>query len=243
MRDYLMDIVKHTVPLGAFTKLRVEGSTDQVEISATADGNQMVMKANIDADLPEIRGLFGIPDLGLLNTIINISEYDDAAQIEVKKKTNRSDEEVPYSFHFTSGDGDFENEFRLIGAEVIDKVEPKVTLKVDNWPVDFAPTERSQLRYKAQLTANSDENTVTFGVENGTATTYFGDGSGHSGEFVFEKGLDDEAKLTVTVNSGYLAGIFAMTGDKTMKIGQHGMMINVNSGLVNYDYILPNITK
>jgi len=242
MRDYLLDVVKHTLPLGAFSTLRIEGTDTATEITASEEQKHMVLKAKFNAPCVDLKGVFGIPDLNLLNTIIGIEDYANNATIEVRKR-ERNGETVPVSIFFSSENGDFENEFRLIGENIINKIEPQITVKTNNWPVEFGPHERSQLRYKRQLSANSDEKTVKFDVRDGVVTVYFGDGSNHHGRFEFATGIDDSVTLNVTVNRQFVAGIFAMTGDKVMSIGPSGVKILVDSGLVTYDYILPNITK
>lgn len=47
MRDYLIDIVKHTLPMNAFTQLRIDNEDDGTAISATETEKKMVLRANI----------------------------------------------------------------------------------------------------------------------------------------------------------------------------------------------------
>lgn len=241
MRDYLLDIVKHTLPLGAFNALRVDGSDNSTEISATESERHLVLKAKLSNSLSDFKGTFGIPNINLLNTILNIPEYQEDAHIEMCYKDD--EKKIPYNIHFENKGKDFTNDFRLIGEKVIDTMEPKINLMVDKWPVQFEPAMTAMQKYKYQLSANPDEQTAEFAVNNGEVTVALGDGQSHSGGFVFHSGIDEKLKYKISVSSLYAAGIFAMSGDKTINIGDFGMMINVDSGIASYNYILPNISK
>lgn len=242
MRDYLIDVVKHTLPLAAFNALRVDGSESATEISATESNRQLVLKARLNVPIEEFQGTFGIPNLNQLNTILNIPEYDEDANIEIRTK-EENNTQVPFNIHFENKNGDFSNDFRLIGSRVIDSMEPPIRMMIDKWPVSFEPSVAAQQRFKYQLSANPDEKTTEFTVRDGAVKVTLGDGGSHSGGFQFHSGLDPKVKLKISVSSLFVAGVFAMSGDRTIHIGEHGMMVSIDSGLATYDYVIPNITK
>ena len=244
MRDYLIDIVKHIVPLGAFQTLRIDGSDDLTEISATQPGDkEIVVRGRMHAAIPEFKGLFGIPNLPQLNTIINIPEYQDEKAKFTVIRENKDGEQVPSFLHLENASGDFKNDFRLMASRIIDGMEPKLTFKVKTWPVEFVPTAASQMRLKFQSQANPDEKVVTFTIDGGNITAHLGSVAAHSGSFVFQTGVDASVKKSIPAPVHHINSVLALTGDKTIHMGDLGMMITVDSGLATYDYIIPMLSK
>ncbi len=243
MKDHLIDIVKHTVPLGCFETLRVDGTDNDTKISATGKDKKVVLRADLHGVIKEFKGIFGIPNLPLLNTVLNIPEYqDDAAKLTVNYKTENS-VDTPSSIKFVNNTSDFSNEFRLMGSNIIQNVEPLLKFNVKTWPVAFAPTVAAQQRLKYQTNANPDDEAVTFRVENGDVRATIGDSSSHSGSFIFHTGVDKKIKETIVVPVLIVNSVLTLAGDKTIQMGGPGMMITVDSGLANYNYIIPMLSK
>ena len=241
MRDYLLDIVKHTLPLSAFGQLRVDCEANSTSISATETEKQLVLKARTHAPIPEFAGTFGLPNLSLLNTLLNIPEYDDTASIKIQTKQT-DDAVIPFNIHFENAAGDFKNDFRLMSQKVIESVEPQLQMRA-NFPVEFTPSVNSVTRLKYQTSAHPDEKVVQFDVANGEVRASVGDVSSHSGSFVFQSGVDANARYSFAAPSGFVLGALNMAGDKKIRMGDLGIMITVDSGLVSYDYIIPMVTK
>lgn len=243
MRDYLLDIVKHTVPLNAFTNLRIDGSGTDTEISATEAERLMVLRGKLHANVDDFKGTFGVPNLPLLNTLLNIPEYtDDKAKYSVTRQ-QRDGEEQPVAIHLENDSGDFKNDFRLMAAKIIESTEPKLKFNVNSWPIEFVPTVASQQRLRYQTSAHPDEKSVTFKIEGGNITAQLGDASSHSGSFTFHTGVDAKVKKTISVPISFVNSVLALSGDKMIHMGDLGMMISVDSGIAKYDYILPMLTK
>lgn len=242
MRDYLVDIIKHTLPLGAFDALRIDGDTSETSVSATEVNRLLVLRAKLNKPLKDLEGTFGIPNIGLLNTILSIPEYEKDAKIAMNYKDDNGTQ-VPFNIHFENENGDFKNDFRLIGKKVIDSKEPTTKMLIDKWPVSFEPSVSAMQRYKYQLSANPDEKTAEFTVKDGAVKASLGDNTSNSGSYEFHSGVDNKLNYGVSVSSGFLASIFTLTGDKTINIGDFGMMVTVNSGLATYNYVLPTISK
>lgn len=241
MRDYLLDIVKHTLPLGAFTQLRFDCHSDTTDISAKDVDDQLVLKAQTHAPIPEFVETFGVPNLSLLNTLLNIPEYDESASI--KLVTKKSDDAViPLNIHFENSAGDFKNDFRLMSKRVIENLQPLLDMQV-TLPVQFVPSVSSITRLKYQVSAHPDEKNVQFDVSNGEVHATVGDASTHSGSFMFHSGVDSSANYSFVVPSNFVLGALNMDGDKTIHLGELGTMITVDSGLARYDYIIPLLSK
>lgn len=243
MKDYLVDIVKHTVGLGCFDNLRIDGTDKETKISSTEKERTVVLRAKLHGVITEFEGLFGVPNLPLLNTILNIPEYqNEDAKLTVERKTINGSEQ-PTSIKFENGAGDFKNEFRLMASNIIENIEPLLKFNVTSWPTSFVPTVSAQQRLKYQTSAHPEEKAVTFRVENGEVRAMMGDGSSHNGSFVFHTGVDKKVKETIVVPVLVVNNVLTLSGDKTIHMGGPGMMISVDSGLANYDYIIPMLTK
>lgn len=243
MKDYLIDIVKHTANLGSFETLRVDGTATETKLSSTEKERKVVLRAKLHSVIPEFEGLFGIPNLPLLNTLLNIPEYqDEGAKLTVDRKIVSTIDQ-PSTIKFENAAGDFKNEFRLMASNIIDNMEPLLKFNVTSWPCTFEPTVAAQQRLKYQTSANPDDSAVTFRVENGEVRAIIGDGSSHNGSFIFHTGVDKKVKETIVVPVLVVNSVLALSGNKTIQMGGPGMMISVDSGLANYDYIIPMLSK
>lgn len=243
MKDYLIDIVKHTASIGFFDTLRVDGTDKETKVSSTEKERSVVLRAKLHGVIKDFEGLFGIPNLSLLNTLLNIPEYqDENSKITVERRAiNNLDQ--PTSIKFENNTGDFKNEFRLMASNIIENIEPLLKFNVTSWPASFVPTVAAQQRLKYQSSAHPEEKAVTFRIENGEVRAMIGDGSSHNGSFVFHTGVDKKVKETIVVPVGVINNVLALSGDKIVQMGGPGMMISVDSGLANYDYIIPMLTK
>ena len=243
MRDYLIDIVKHTLPMNAFTQLRIDNEDDGTAISATETEKKMVLRAKTHVGIPEFKQTFGVPNLSLMNTLLNIPVYDENSTIRLDTKSDDAGNTIPFNIHFENDAGDFKNDFRLMSQKEIESVEPKLTFNAD-LPVQFVPTLNAMQRFKYQVSAHPDEKNVEFNIENGVVRCTVGDASSHSGTFMFHnEGIDEKSRYTFSVPSAYVLAALNMDGDKSIKMGSLGVMITVDSGLISYDYIIPMVSK
>lgn len=243
MKDYLYDLVKHTTPLGVFEQVRVDGSDTNTTFSSTEKDRYVILRGEFHGTIDEFKGTFGIPNLPLLNTILNIDEYKDDSAKVFASRDKRQDKDQPVTIHFENGTGDFKNDFRLIASNIIDSLEPLTKFNITTWPVSFTPSVASQQRLKYQTSANPEEKTMMFRIENGTVKVNMGDASSHSGNFVFHTGVDPKVKESFMISSAYINTIFSLSGDKTVNMSGIGMMISVDSGLATYNYIMPSVNK
>lgn len=241
MRNYLLDIVKHSVSLD-FENLRIDGTDTLTEISATGKDQLIVLNGRLHNPLPEFKGTFGIPNIALLNKIVNIPEYaDEQAQFTTKTDT-REGEVVPVALKLVNKTGDFKNEFRLMSKKIITATSPKHEFLVKSWLCEFAPSTISQTRLRHMTTALPNEDRVTFNIRDGNVVVKFGDDSSNTGSYMFHNSVDPNIKKTLTLPVSVVNSVFSLAGDKLIHIGQVGMMISVDSGLATYDYVIPEIS-
>ena len=170
-------------------------------------------------------------------------DYDEHAVITVTKKKD-DDGEYPETIHFATKNNDFVNDYRFMAKSIVEEKVSKVGFKGAGWNVDIEPSVASILRLKKQASANSEETTFITKVENGDVKVYFGDVSTHNGNFVFHPKVNGTLSRSLQWPVKQIIDILSLSGDKTMRISDQGVAeITVDSGLVEYNYILPAQTK
>jgi hypothetical protein len=244
MRDYLLDIVQHTYGLGVIDMIKVTGTESGTSVNAFDQATKtVVLNADFKNPLPDFVGVFGMPNLDRLNTILNLPVYKDNAKITVTKQKDQDGNEVPSGIDFVNDTGDFKNNYRFMSTAVINDQLKNVKMKPVKWNVEVTPTNVSIQKLKFQAQAHSDATAFSSKTENGELKFFFGDASSHAGSFTFATTSGTLTKQlywpVAVVNS-----ILGLPGDKTFKISDDGVAeITVDSGLAVYHYMLPAQTK
>ena len=243
MKDYLQDIVQHTHGLGTIDLVKITGTDSDTIINALAEDRSVIVEAKFKSANPNFIGTFGMPNLGKLNTILNIPEYKDDAKLSVTRQ-ERNGESTPSGVHFENKVGDFKNDYRFMDAAVVNDKLKAVKFKGVKWGVDVIPTNANIQRLRFQASANSEETTFIARVESGNLNFYFGDAASHAGNFVFQAGVSGVLNKAWAWPVAAVIAILSLPGDKTFKISDEGAaMITVDSGLADYSYIIPAQTK
>lgn len=243
MRDYLLDIVKNTQGLGNIDLVKITGSENETQIEAIAEDRSVIVQGKINNPVPEFIGVFGMPNLGKLNTILNIPEYKEDAKITLTMQ-DRNGESVPVGLHFENAAGDFHNDYRFMSQEIINDKLKTVKFRGVNWNVEFAPTVAAIQRLKFQASANSDETTFIAKTQGSNLQFYFGDHSTHAGNFVFQSNVKGTLSKSWSWPVAVVLSILGLAGDKIFRISDEGAaQITVNSGLATYNFILPAQSK
>jgi hypothetical protein len=245
MQDYLKDIVSHTLGLGNIDTIKVTGDQNQTVINSISEDRSVILEAKFKTVHPDFIGTFGMPNLGKLKTILGIDEYRENAQVTVNKQADSEGNITPSGLHFENAAGDFKNDYRYMTAGVINDKIKTVQFRGAKWGVTFEPTVQSIQRLRFQASANSEESTFTAKVVNGDLVFYFGDPNSHAGNFVFQAGVSGNfSKTQFHWPVQTIINILSLPGDKTFKMSDDGAsMITVDSGLIEYNYIIPAQTK
>jgi hypothetical protein len=244
MQDYLKDIVQHTFSLGSVELVKVVGTAEETVVTALAEQNLFVVEAKFKNPHPDFIGTFGMPNLGKLNTILNIPEYAENAKLTITTQKDPAGVDVPNGVHFENATGDFKNDYRFMTAQVVNDKLKKFKMRPVPWHVDFAPTVQGIQRLKFMASANSEETTFIAKTENSDLKFTFGDHSRHAGNFVFQSGVTGAVAKGWNWPVAAVIGILGLSGDKTFKISDEGaMMITVDSGLIEYSYTILAQTK
>ena len=239
MRDYLLDIVSHTHSLGVIDLLKITGTDSETVINAVSEERVAILEAKFHNPIPEFIGVFGMPNLGKLNTILNIPEYKEDATVNIITNT-KDDVTVPAGIHFENKDGDFKNDYRFMSAEVVNDKLKTVKFRGVNWGVEITPSVAAIQRLKFQASANSEETSFIAKVENQNLVFYFGDHSSHAGNFVFAHNVAGSLSKQWHWPVSVVINILGLPGDKVIRFSDDGAaQITVDSGLALYNYILP----
>lgn len=244
MKDYLQDIVQHTHGLGIIDLVKVTGTSADTLINSIAEDRSVIVEAKFKSAHPDFIGTFGMPNLGKLNTILGIPEYKEDAQLSIATQKDSAGNDVPSGIHFENKAKDFKNDYRFMSAEIINDKLKVVKFKGVKWNVDVVPTNASIQRMKFMASANSEELTFQAKVENSDLKFYFGDAASHAGNFVFQAGVSGTLNKSWSWPVGAVISILSLPGDKTFKFADEGAsVITVDSGLIEYTYIIPAQTK
>lgn len=240
MRDHLLDLVSHTYDLGNIDLVKIVGDDTSTAINAMAEDRSVVVEAQFAGPVPEFIGTFGMPNLNKLKILLNLQEYRENAKLGINKNASND----PDGINFENATGDFKNNYRFMGASVVNEKMKTVKFKGVNWHIEFEPSAASIMRLKMQAQANAEETVFQAKTDGGDLKFSFGDHSTHSGSFIFEAGVKGQLKRAWSWPVATVISILSLTGDKVMKISDDGAaMITVNSGIATYNYILPAQSK
>jgi len=243
MKDYLLDLVGHTYDLGCIDLIKITGTDTSTKINALATDKSVVMAGQFTKANADFAGTFGMPNLGKLKILLGLEEYKDKAKINIVN-TERNGEQVPTSIHFENDTGDFQNEYRFMAKEIIDKQLADVVFNGASWDIEFEPTMASIQRLKMMAQAHSEQPNFKVKVEDNALRFYFGDASTHAGDFVFQTDVTHTLKYNWAYPVSQTIRILDLVGNKSMRISDTGVIeITVNSGTATYTYWLPALSK
>jgi hypothetical protein len=131
-----------------------------------------------------------------------------------------------------------------MNSDIINEKLKTVKFKGAAWTIEFVPAMASIQKLKFQATAHSEEQTFQVSTDGSNLVFTFGDASTHAGAFVFQASVEGKLRQTWSWPVNQVMSILNLTGDKTMRISDVGaMQITVDSGIAEYNYILPAQSK
>jgi hypothetical protein len=240
----LKDIVAHTHALGVISMIKITGDKKGTSLFTFDQATKtVVVNAEFKAPVAEFVGVFGMPNLDRLNTVLNIPEYREDAIITIAMQKDADGNDIPAAINFENKTGDFKNSYRFMATAVINDQMKTVSMKPVKWDVEIVPTALSIQKLKFQSSAHNDATTFSSKTDGGELKFFFGDHSSHAGNFTFAATggvLHKQLHWPVSV----VSGILSLSGDKALKISDSGVMqITVDSGLAVYTYNIPAQTK
>lgn len=239
MRDHLLDLVEHTYELGCIDTIKITGDANETIINSVAEDRSVIIEGKFLVPVAEFVGLFGMPNLSKLKVLLNLGEYKEDANITVVRQ-DRNGETIPVGLHFQNKAGDFKNDYRFMTANIAEEKLKTPKFRGVNWHIEFEPTVAGTQRLKMQASANAEELNFQAKTDGTDLKFFFGDHSTHAGEFVFQPDVGGSLKRAWSWPVKQFIGIMDLTGDKIVRISDDGAaMITVNSGIAEYNYILP----
>jgi hypothetical protein len=243
MKDFLQDLVAHTHSLGFLPLVKVSASTAETVIESMAEDRSVILNAKTHTPIDEFEGTFGMPNLNKLDLHLKCPEYKEGAGIRVVKQ-NRNGEDIPTGLHFQNSTGDFENDYRFMNQDIINEKLKSVKFKGAKWDIEFEPLVASIQKLKFQAQAHSEESVFQVKTDGSELVFSFGDASTHAGSFTFQSNVTGRLKSTWSWPVVQVMSILNLAGDKTVRIADAGaLQITVDSGIAQYDYILPAQSK
>lgn len=239
MRDHLLDLVEHTHDLGCIDLVKITGDADETTVAGVAEDRSVVVDAKFQTPVADFVGTFGMPNLNKLKVVLNLQEYRENAVIAVVRR-DRGAGPVPEGLHFQNAANDFKNDYRFMTSEIVAEKLKTPKFRGVAWHVEFEPTVASIMRLKMQASANAEELNFKVNTDGTNLKFYFGDHSTHAGEFVFQAGVSGSLKRAWSYPVKQFISIMDLTGDKVVRFSDDGAaQITVNSGIAEYNYILP----
>ena len=240
MKDYLLDLVQHSIDLGCIDLLKIVGTETETQITGIGSDQSVVIDGRFRNPIPDFIGTFGMPNLGKLKTLLNLEAYRENATLTMSRNAQGELDGIK----FRNSTGDFHNDYRFMTSSVVDAKVKTPKFRGATWHVEFEPTAASIQRLKWQISANSEEPTFQVKTDNSDLKFSFGDHSTHAGNFVFQHDVSGVLKRAWSYPAAQVSSILSLTGDKMFRISDDGAArITVDSGLAVYDYILPAQTK
>ena len=243
MRDYLLDLVEHTHGLGCIDTVKITGDENETKITGVAEDRSVVLEGKFLVPMADFVGTFGMPNLQKLQILLNLQEYKENADISVVRQ-DRNGEMFPVGLHFENNLHNFKNDYRFMTSEVVAEKLKSPKFRGVTWHIEFEPMVASIMRLKMQASANAEQATFQAKTDKTDLKFYFGDHSTHAGEFVFQSDISGSLKHAWSWPVKQFIGIMDLTGDKIVRISDDGAaQITVNSGIAEYNYILPAMKK
>ena len=245
LQDILKDILNHTASLGFLDTIKVNDEAGNTNLLSIADDRSVVMYGITKKPVQDFAGTFGMPNLNKLNALFKIPEYSNNAKLSINTQ-DENGEAVPSGIHFQNESGDFQNDYRFMTSKIIEARMKTVKYKGSEWKVDIEPSLQSIQRFGFQASAlNSvEEKTFTVKTENGNLVLEFGDKGNHAGQFTFAENVGGTLDRAWSFPVAQVSKIFGLFGDKRLMLSDSGaLQITVDSGIVEYTYILPAQAK
>jgi hypothetical protein len=242
MKDYLQDLIQYTHGLGVVELVKVSGTDEQTAISAIANDKSVIVQGIFKTTSNDFAGVFGMPNLSKLKTILGFDDYDENANITLV----RNNDGVATTIHFQTKAGDFVNFYRLMSKAVVEEAVKDFMFKGNGptWNIEFEPSVSGIMRLKKQAHANHEEEKFVMKTDKNDLKIYFGDPSTHSGNFVFHPGVTGALGRAWQWPVKVFLSIMDLPGTKIVKVSDQGAMeITVDSGLATYRYVLPAHSK
>lgn len=240
MKQVLLDIISHTLPLGVIDLVKITGSDTKTIMNAVASDRSVIINTTFKKNVEGFIGVFGMPNLPKLKTILSFSdEYNDDSIVKVLT-VDRNGEDQPATIHFENNVGNFVNDYRLMGKELVEERVKNVPFKGANWNIEFVPNAIGISRLKKQASVHGEDTVFSTKVIDNNLCGFFGNASSHCGNFVLHSEVNGTLNKTLMWPVKQFLSIIDLPGDKKVYIAEAGAMkVIVTTEVAEYEYLIP----
>lgn len=241
VKDIVQDIVKNTVSTGFFDKIKIAAGKKNVTIEALEGNKQVILKAVTHNAVEGWEGEFGLANLGLLNSIVNDSEYGHKDSVLEMQYQQKGGADVPVELHYTNKSKSFVA-YRFVAKELVPD-QPKYNEPA--WDVVVKPTKSAIQQFAwAAGSLNSYEQYFIPKTVDGNLKFFIGEenGANQRGGVVFASGVTGEFESSHKWPISLISQILKLAdgADAEVKFSVKGaIQININTGLTEYKFVFP----
>lgn len=243
LKDIVSDVVKHTAT-GFIENVKITGSDEETLIDSIDTNKTVIIKGKLHEPVPDFSGEIGFGNLKFLKGVLNLKNYkDEQAKVTVQTR-ERNDETIPDCLLFTDQYGN-SDKYRFMSKEIINQVLQTVKFKGAKWNFTIKPTKQkvNELQSAASIYGGIEPN-ITLSVEDKNLVVTFGSQKGSFvGQRVFAENIKGKYEGNHSWNLSKVLTILdlGMSGKScSLSVSDVGVMqITVDSGLGEYNYILP----
>lgn len=248
MKDFVLDISKHTAGLGFFDSAKLVTDDKATEIfsqdAAHNTNTNVVLNGRMNNAVPGLEGEVGLSNLGFLKGLCDMHRAEESDVTIGNINKNGKDERDHFVFSDKYGNTD---KYRFMPEQlVISYKTPR--FKGNKWDVTFTPLKAKIIDMTQRAVLYSAmEPLFTVKTENKNLIAIFGsEGSGsHFGKMVLASGVEGTIKQGTYYPIDKFLSVMKLAADENCVINfsSNAAMIQADSGLGTYSYIFPGLTK
>lgn len=245
--DNLKDIIKHSHSLGFIESVKITGADNTTKVDTMSTDKAVVMYGKLKSPITELEGhTIGFSRMSVLSGLLNFPGFqEDKATVSIATQ-KRASGDLPCEVNFDSGAG-HKASYRFMSREAIDESLRVPPFRGVQWNVVITPTKNNlrDLSYFSGVLSGV-ETTFTVVAENGNLDFHIGTGPTDRSIVPIAKNITGEMKHQWSWPLMQVLSILKLSETSTCQMSFSDMgalLISVDSGLGQYDYILPAKSK
>lgn len=245
--DNLRDIIKHTHGLGFITAVKIRGEGEDTAVEAIADDKTAVLYGKLSKPITGLGdNTIGLARMGVLQGYLNFPPFKEKnADIKITTTERNDGTVLPSEIKFETPEGHTAHYRFMSGASADDQIKiPK--FRGADWDIAHQPTKKNlqDLSYFSNI-LGSFEPTFSIVVKGGAMYLSIGNnGSDRSLVPFIASGVDVKFNTNWKWSLAQVLSILKLAdgAECTMLLSNTSgaLKIVVNSGVGEYEYILPS---
>jgi hypothetical protein len=245
LKSVILDIVKHTSGLGIINNIKITSVDGVTNLAAMDVDKTVILTARLHDVVPEFAGEFGMGNLGLLNSLTKLSNYQTPDSSITVERAMRNGEDTPTTLVFQDSEGN-KDQYRFMSKEIVDQAMKVATFRGAKWAIQIEPALKriTQLAEVASIYSGIDP---AFSVKTEKGSLIFEVGNAEGGVIgrrVFAENVKGELTTKWSWPLQTFLSILKLGGAITVRFSDQGAcQIDVDSGIGIFSYILPAISR